>query len=279
MAAALTTALLVSAFVLAALRWRPHPLLDWRRVGFAAMAAGALAGLLEWPAWLALGAFALLVGWLGSRPASGVAFVAVFAAGLVLGFGLWPGFAELTLAEVGPREAGAEGYAARLRLDKYGAGLILLGALAAGADRRRLASLGLAAVALPVLAGVVFALGLLSGVVAWSPGGLEALPLFLPVQVLVVGSETAFFQLLLQDRLHRHWPGRPVGVVLATGVVFGLVHLGGGLPWAALAAAAGVGYAWVYHRSRDPLAPMALHWGLNTLHWLLLTDPGPATAA
>jgi membrane protease YdiL (CAAX protease family) len=49
-------------------------------------------------------------------------------------------------------------------------------------------------------------------------------------------------------------------------LLFGLVHLGGGPTFAALAAVAGLAYAGVYVASGGSIwAAAALHWGLNLL--------------
>jgi membrane protease YdiL (CAAX protease family) len=62
------------------------------------------------------------------------------------------------------------------------------------------------------------------------------------------------------------------------GSAFGLAHLSGGLVYVVLAAAAGIGYGWIYARTRSIGAAIAAHAGLNTVHFALFTYPALASA-
>lgn len=56
-------------------------------------------------------------------------------------------------------------------------------------------------------------------------------------------------------------------------MLFGAAHLGGGVPMAALAGIAGLGYATVYAATQRIEASILVHFGLNATHFLLFTYP------
>ena len=82
--------------------------------------------------------------------------------------------------------------------------------------------------------------------------------------------EEAVFRYCIQARL-RIFLG--AASVFIAALLFGLVHLGGGLVYAAIATLAGLGYAYVWHRYNDILLCSACHWLVNVLHFSLLTYP------
>jgi membrane protease YdiL (CAAX protease family) len=66
--------------------------------------------------------------------------------------------------------------------------------------------------------------------------------------------------------------------IVASALLFGLAHLGGGWKFALAATLAGVGYGIAYHRTQRVEAAMAVHFGLNALHFLFFTYPAVAPA-
>jgi membrane protease YdiL (CAAX protease family) len=110
---------------------------------------------------------------------------------------------------------------------------------------------------------VVPLLALVAGFVRWTPASGYSLLAFALTNAFTVVGEEWFF---------RHWVQCPlarwgIGVsVFGSALLFGLVHLGGGPTFAALAAVAGLAYAGVYVASGGSIwAAAALHWGLNLL--------------
>ncbi|MHC4252709.1 MAG: CPBP family glutamic-type intramembrane protease [Planctomycetota bacterium] len=106
--------------------------------------------------------------------------------------------------------------------------------------------------ALPIGAGTVGALAvlaLLSGQVRWAPAWRAAFPLWAWSNLLFTCvAEEVYFRCLVQRWLEGRIPGR-AGVALAVAaaaIIFGAAHLGGGWPYALLAAAAGIGYGAAY---------------------------------
>ncbi|WP_374569473.1 type II CAAX prenyl endopeptidase Rce1 family protein [Ideonella sp.] len=117
-------------------------------------------------------------------------------------------------------------------------------------------------IALACLVGVPL-LALSVGWVRWAPAAPGTLLAFAVSNVFTVIAEEWFF---------RHWVQRPLArwsalaAVVVSAALFGLVHLGGGVVFAGLAAAAGLAYAGVYAASRGSIwAAVALHWVLNLL--------------
>jgi membrane protease YdiL (CAAX protease family) len=110
---------------------------------------------------------------------------------------------------------------------------------------------------------VVPLLALVASFVHWTPAAGYSLLAFALTNAFTVVGEEWFF---------RHWVQCPlarwgIGVsVVGSALLFGLVHLGGGPTFAALAAVAGLAYAGVYVASGGSIwAAAALHWGLNLL--------------
>src|SRR3569833_2966401 len=89
-------------------------------------------------------------------------------------------------------------------------------------------------------------------------------------------AEEAFFRGFLQESLTlRLTPIRHGHLVawLAASALFGIAHAGGGAGMVLLAAVAGLGYGWVYLRTRSLGAAVLAHFSLNAVHFLLLTYP------
>ena len=123
-----------------------------------------------------------------------------------------------------------------------------------------------------VLYPVVFAFASAAGVVQLD----VKLPAFLPVWIvanLLLSSfaEEVFFRGYVQQRLT--WHIGPMTSLAFTSLLFGAAHLGAGPLFALAALLAGVGYGWVYWRTRSILAASLIHVGLNTVHFVFFTYP------
>jgi membrane protease YdiL (CAAX protease family) len=208
-------------------------------------AMGAASGPMPMMALLALAALLF-----GAIRAPGHWAAACFAlAGLVflvLAAGMVPGFSRLPVGGLS------------INTPKALAGLAALAMFPSlWAWNRRCTFISLAClVMVPLLALAV-------GFVHWAPSAKSALLAFAVANAFTVVGEEWFF---------RHWIQRPLarwGVavsVLGSAVLFGLVHLGGGMAFAGLATLAGLAYAGVYVASGGSIwAAAALHWALNLL--------------
>lgn len=163
---------------------------------------------------------------------------------LAIGFGLVPGFERIAVgtASVSGGKALA-GLAAMLALPSR------------WRWNRRCSAVALACLALVPL------LGWAVGYVHWAPAPWQALAAFAFANLFSVIAEEWFFRRWVQAPLQRY--GVAVSIV-ASALLFGLVHFGGGPVFMALAAVAGLAYAGVFRISGGSVwAAVALHWALN----------------
>lgn len=97
------------------------------------------------------------------------------------------------------------------------------------------------------------------------------LPMFAIINLLFVCvAEEAFFRGVIQERLSAYGDTLAVAV---SGLLFGVAHLGGGWQFGALAGLAGLGYAYLYYRTRRIEIPIAAHFLLNLVHFIAFTYP------
>lgn len=263
--------------------WRKAPWL-WGALLGAMLAVGLGAGVLSPPALLAVGVLLALGLWAQRMPSSPWAAVALGVAALAMALHAFPGFQRVPLFPPVRLSPDAVPFGLFASVDKALTGLVMLACVCArnisladwGRTARTVVWL------LPVTAVCVLGMGCLAHAVRWDPKWPAQAALFLPVNLLFTCvAEEAFFRGLLQERLMRAWGARPawlaVGVpVVVSAFLFGAVHLAGGWPFAALATLAGLGNAWAYARTRRIEAAIAVHFGLNALHFLLFTYPGLA---
>ena len=89
-------------------------------------------------------------------------------------------------------------------------------------------------------------------------------------------AEEALFRGFIQAQLQRLWRRWSWGAWLAlavAAVLFGLAHAAGGVSYVLLATVAGLGYGWIYQRTRRIEASILTHFVLNTVHFLAFTYP------
>jgi membrane protease YdiL (CAAX protease family) len=165
-----------------------------------------------------------------------------------------------------------------INLDKAIVGIILIAFYGqparTRADWRAVGSAWPIVVATPVL---VLGLALLTGVVEWAPKLPSSTGTFLASNLLITCvAEEAFFRALMQRGLQNSLSGKRYGVAVAIGVtsiVFGIAHLGGGVPMILLATLAGIGYGLALWRSGRIEAAILAHFVVNALRFLLVTGP------
>jgi membrane protease YdiL (CAAX protease family) len=206
-------------------------------------------------------------------------FAGVVVLSLALALHLVPGFKNPLLVEnikFSPSSAPFTQYA---NFDKASVGLVLVLFFCARVSSvRELGSvLRKAAPATVALAVVVLGLSLLTGLTRIDvkvPGFTAA---FLATNLLFTCvAEEAFFRGLLQPRLSAALSKTRFGEAVAiavSGILFGAVHLAGGMTYALLATVAGLGYAYLYSKTTRIEAPVFAHFLVNALHFLLLTYP------
>lgn len=92
-------------------------------------------------------------------------------------------------------------------------------------------------------------------------------------------AEEAFFRGLLQEKLSLKLAHKKHGekvTVAFSALLFGVVHLGGGIAYMALATIAGLGYACIYSATKRIEAPIIAHFLFNLVHFVGFTYPALA---
>jgi membrane protease YdiL (CAAX protease family) len=259
---------------------RPAPL--WLLFFVMAMAWGLVGGVLD-P--VAISALLVLTGaaWASTSAPRGwlrlVYGVLTVVLALALAMHKLPGFNNPMLLDHVLLSTGALPFTLYANFDKGAVGLILLALLC----RRVTSWAELGAVlrrTLPILALTVAAtlgFALAAGVVGVDFKLPRPTLTFVAVNLLfTVIAEEAFFRGLLQaclaDALNRFRWG-PWLAVAVSALLFGAAHLGGGVRYGILAAIAGLGYAWAYHRTQRIEAAILVHITLNVVHFICFTYP------
>jgi len=254
--------------------------------GYATGAVQGLAGV-----WLALFAgVALLYRWTrarGSTPLTKLVQVALglvlFVFALALALVLLPGFPRTTLTEASVLSPGAPPYGIGLGFPKVVAGILILGIVT---DLRVGSWSELSAVlrrTAPIFLGTlaaVIACAWLLGYVKLDPKWTTLFLIWVPVNLFFTClSEEAFFRGFIQHELARigRRPEAAAAVAIAiAALLFGLAHFAGGWKYVLAGVVAGVGYGIAYQRTQRIESAMAVHFGVNAVHFLLFTYPGLA---
>jgi membrane protease YdiL (CAAX protease family) len=275
--------LLLGAAVLAV--WWPRPAADrvapWMPAFAAAVVAALVAHVLA-PvalAWLSLlAALCIAARRAPSAPGRIAATAAAALLALAMSLHLLPGFHNPMLLAQVQVSRDAPPFTQYLSFDKGAAGLLLLAAFAPRAAGARVVGRALAIGTVGGLATAAVVLGL-----ACAAGVVHA-DLKLPAYtaaflganlVLTCVAEEAFFRGLLQHRLQAVMHGRAARwlPIVASAVLFGLAHAGGGAWMPLLAGIAGLGYGLAFARAGTIEAPIVAHFGLNAIHFLCFSYP------
>jgi membrane protease YdiL (CAAX protease family) len=255
----------------------------WIAALILSIASGYVTGALRAPAlaWIAiLTLLALAYRWQrdrGAKPGQIVCGVAFFLFALACGLLLLPGFERTTLVAETILSPGANPFSVGLGFPKVVTGILILGlinetrirsAAEAGAVLRATAPI-FAITTLAALA-CVYATGYVAFAPKWTM-------LFVPWAIanlfFTCLAEEAFFRGFVQNELARF--NVPLALIVSA-VLFGLAHFGGGMRYVLAASVAGAGYAYAYQRTQRIEAAIAVHFGVNALHFLLFTYPSLA---
>ncbi|UWE15700.1 CPBP family intramembrane glutamic endopeptidase [Herbaspirillum huttiense] len=201
---------------------------------------------------------------------------------LLLALHRWPGFHNVLVIPSAAITADARPFMLFANLDKGSAGLLLLALLAPRCHAWREWRESIARTLLPGIATIVLVMGvgwftgLVKPALKWPGFTVEFLAINL---LLTVVAEEAFFRGVIQQPLQSALQGMRGGsglALMASALLFGAAHFGGGMTYAAIAGLAGLGYAWVFQRSGRIEAPILLHFTLNAVHFLAFTYPALA---
>ena len=203
---------------------------------------------------------------------------ALFLFALALSLVLLPGFPRTTLVAETVLSPGAAPYGIGLGFPKVSTGILILGLINDTRVRswRELAAiLRRAAPVFAVTALVLMIFLLATGFVRFDPKWTTLFLVWALVNLFFTCmSEEAFFRGFVQAELASLGGRAWLIVAIATSaVLFGLAHFGGGITYVIGATLAGVGYCIAYQRTQRIEAAMAVHFGLNAVHFLLFTYP------
>jgi len=255
----------------------------WMALFGAAIVCGLVWGYLKPIAAIELAAFGALAYYVGHGDMKkGLRiFLGILTGILALALAMHrlPGFSNPQLIANARFSADAIAFTQYANFDKAAVGLILLAFLCRRCGTRgewrdmlrRI--LPVAAVTAVVVLAIAIAVGFVAPQFKLPP----YTPIFLITNLLFTCvAEEAFFRGLVQDRLAGALPAtRPwqTAVVVFSGALFGLAHLGGGPVYALLATLCGVGYAYAYAVTKRIEAPIIVHFAFNAIHFIGFTYP------
>jgi len=209
-----------------------------------------------------------------------LAATGILVLGVLLGMHALPGFHNFLALDNVVLSSGAAPYTLYLNFDKTLVGICILGfchpALLETAKEWTRA-LRRAAPIVPTYLILVAAGALALGYLTWQPKWTPLFWIWAASNLFFTClSEEAFFRGFIQRQLTSALRGVRFGsglAIAASAVLFGLAHFAGGASYVVLAAAAGLGYGIVYHRTQSIEMSMLGHFALNAAHFLLFTYP------
>lgn len=212
--------------------------------------------------------------------------LAFFIFALAMGLLLLPGFNRTVLTEAVVLSPGAVPYGIGLGFPKVAAGIFVLGIInhaCVGSWRELGVVLKRTAPIFAVTLIAVMACALLVGYVRVDPKWTALFLIWAPVNLFFTClSEEAFFRGFVQHELAQSIKRKQLAAVVpigASALLFGLSHFASGWKYVLAGTLAGVGYGWAYHRTQRIEAAMAVHFGVNAVHFLFFTYPSLANAA
>jgi len=209
--------------------------------------------------------------------------LALFFLGGALEMHLLPGFHNLqVLDKVHISEHGIP-FSLYLNFDKTLVGIVILGtlhSLITSQDEWR----KMFKIMLPLACLVIFIIALLSflfNFVSFDPKLPDSLLIWASTNLLLVCvAEEGFFRGFIQQYLSLLFDRIKYGDLLAILIassLFGLAHYSGGGLYVILAMVAGMGYGFIYVRTKRIEASILTHFLLNLVHYLLFTYPALST--
>jgi membrane protease YdiL (CAAX protease family) len=216
------------------------------------------------------------------RVAVGLCIIVI---GIGLAMHLFPGFNNLTAVVHAQISPDAIPYSMSLNFDKAVVGIFILGMLIERIVVIK-AWLSLAkqiSWMTPLIVMAVVILALLMGFVRFEPKISNYFVIWCATNLLFVcTAEEAFFRGFIQKNLGNAMRKVQYGdcyAIFIASVLFGLAHFAGGMKYVILATFAGLGYGWIYHRTKRIEASILTHFSLNLTHFIFFTYPMLASVA
>jgi membrane protease YdiL (CAAX protease family) len=133
-----------------------------------------------------------------------------------------------------------------------------------------------------ILILIFIILTMLMGFIHFDPKFPSSLPIWIITNLLfVTTAEEAFFRGFLQKKLCEVMKKIPYGhylAILCASILFGLLHYPAGIKYILLATIAGIGYGFIYDKTKRIESSIIAHFCFNLTHFLLFTYPVLASA-
>lgn len=209
-------------------------------------------------------------------------FIIVFVLGIGLEAHLLPGFQNLKVLDAVRISQDGIPFTLYLNFDKTMVGIFILGML-----HQRISTksewMTMFKITIPRAIFIIFVIMCLSFIlkfVRFDPKIPSSILIWSFTNLLFVCvAEEAFFRGFIQKYLcvvlQRFRYGNLVAIIIAS-LLFGLAHYVGGIHYMVLAAVAGIGYGWLYFRTKRIEASILTHFSLNFVHFLFFTYPALA---
>ena len=247
------------------------------------LAAGVVAGVVEWAglAVLALFAGSCLAAVRTEFPKAlrALSWGVVVILAVALAMHQMPGIHNVLVLDGVSVSALSAEYTLYWNYDKGFAGVVLYSVCVQPQQsapwKRAIVVTGTAAVLTGVVVGVA---ATATGFVAWDPKWPAILGVWVPANLLLTCvAEETFFRGVLQRHLGGFLRGRvsepALAALLAGAVAFGVAHFAGGTTYVVLATVAGIGYGAAYHVTGRVEASIVVHFLLNLAHLVLFSYP------
>jgi membrane protease YdiL (CAAX protease family) len=255
----------------------------WILFFICALGSGLIFGMLKPIAIVELGALAICAYLAGSSSAAplqrSIFSLLTVVEALALAMHMLPGFNNPILISNAKLSLHAAPYTQYLNFDKGAVGLILLAFLCPRTNTiadlatvlRR--TFPVAVITMTVVILTAFLIGYVKPDFKVS----SYTPIFLATNLLFTCvAEEAFFRGFLQDRFATLLSPLRLGgalAILCSGILFGLVHLGGGAPYFFLSTLVGLGSGVSYSLAKRIEAPIITHFAVNAVHFVCFTYP------
>jgi membrane protease YdiL (CAAX protease family) len=261
----------------------------WAVFFIAALVSGLVFGFLTPVGIIALATFCTCVYFAGNSSITDAqrrtALALTFVLALVLAMHAVPGFNNPTSIEGVRFSPDAAPFKQYLNFDKAAVGLLLLVFLCrrchTWADWKACFALSY-----PILIATVSSVLLIAYFVGYVHPDFKLpayTPTFLATNLLFTCvAEEAFFRGFLQEKMAQSFAGFKFGgavAIIASALLFGLAHVGGGPTLMLLSTLVGLGSACAYARSRRIEASIVTHFTVNAVHFVFFTYPSLAVHA
>lgn len=190
-----------------------------------------------------------------------------------------PGFNNILLYKQLVLTPDAMPFSLYLNFDKTIAGILILGLLHQRANTYAAWKkiLGHVIPLTFLLAAILFSISYQFHYVKFEPKLVSILPLWLLTNLLFTCmAEEALFRGFIQYQLMRllkNVRGNSIWAVGLSAIIFGALHFQGGFNYVILATVAGIGYGWIYQKTRYIESSILLHFLINTIQILFFTYP------